>query len=229
MITLGDTQTEFRRTILYKGPVVPEVLVDMWVFEDICKCIRTRDITVTKLIKMEKNGEDVEDEPHYCFNSPWSEDYEHKHIRVNAIFHNNDRTGYPMFMLKLGLNELPSKVGCLRSFVIGFNRAYIETIGEDDKRYPKYKMELRLYEKDKLVAIVRCERAVKCKNGWNDLEFVHGTYMLDNGGCLYCDNAVYRKDAETGLIYIKCTKYDGEVLETEYDGTKYPKYCKRRV
>ena len=47
-----------------------------------------------------------------------------------------------------------------------------------------------------------------------------------DGGCLYCDKAVYEKDG--GIIYLRCTKYVGRVKETEYAGTEYPEYCKRR-
>lgn len=47
------------------------------------------------------------------------------------------------------------------------------------------------------------------------------------GGCLYCDYARYIK--ENGIIYLACSKYDGKVAETEYDGEAYPEYCKRRV
>lgn len=47
-----------------------------------------------------------------------------------------------------------------------------------------------------------------------------------DGGCLYCDKAVYVK--ENGIIYLQCTKYDGRVKETEYEGTAYPEYCNRR-
>ena len=47
-----------------------------------------------------------------------------------------------------------------------------------------------------------------------------------DGGCLYCDKAVYEKI--NGIVYLKCTKYDGKVKETEYMGTAYPEYCKRR-
>lgn len=47
-----------------------------------------------------------------------------------------------------------------------------------------------------------------------------------DGGCLFCNYATYLK--ENGIIYLKCTKYDGMVKETEYEGTSYPEYCRRR-
>lgn len=47
--------------------------------------------------------------------------------------------------------------------------------------------------------------------------------MVKDYGCAGCVNAEYVV-RENG-VFLKCTKYEGEVLETQYDGTYYPDYC----
>ena len=70
---------------------------------------------------------------------------------------------------------------------------------------------------------------IRCRAG----KFIYDAGMKANknkketGGCFFCDNAEYKK--ENGIIYLACTKYGGQIAETEYDGVGYPEYCKRRA
>lgn len=70
---------------------------------------------------------------------------------------------------------------------------------------------------------------MRCKAGKYiiDPEFSAKKKQRVDGGCLFCDKAVYQK--EGGIVYIACTKYDGRVKEVEYTGEAYPEYCKRRA
>jgi hypothetical protein len=47
--------------------------------------------------------------------------------------------------------------------------------------------------------------------------------MVKDYGCAGCDSAEYVVRGPE--VFLRCTKYGGEVLETQYDGTYYPDYC----